>query len=252
MWIETDAEDPDQALPFVNVVVAGRAIRALLDTGAGRTTVEPSAGAILETRPAEGSGVFGGQGERHVWRTTVELGNRHIGPIDLDTRRADEGRDLIGQDVLAQFRCEYRFADAVVRLDGPMPVETHQVFLDRGRHIYLDVIWPDATASAVLDTGASVSVVDAAFAAAHPSMFSNDSSSQGTDASGTTLETPMVQMQGPHILGKAFASTTAAVVDLTRVNQSIERRMDLIIGWPILRQANWVIDHASCSGGLTE
>jgi len=171
-------------------VVAGRAIRALLDTGAGRTTVEPSADASLETRPPEGTGVFGGQGERHAWQTTVELGNRHIGPIDLDTRRADEGRDLIGQDVLSQFRCEYRFADAVVRLEGAMPVETHRVFLDRGRHVYLEVIWPDATASAVLDTGASVSVVDATFAASHPSLFSNKSSGEGTDASGTTLETP--------------------------------------------------------------
>lgn len=252
MWIKTDADDPGQALPFVDVVVAGRTIRALLDSGAGRTTVTPDDDAIIDVAPPEGTGVFGGQSERRVWRTTIELGHRSVGPIDVDTCAAGEGRDLIGQDVLSAFRCEYRFADGLLRLDGAMPTETSPIFLDRGAHIYLDLVWPDVTASAVFDSGASVSVVDAGFAEAHPHLFVGQGVSQGTDSTGSTFDTPMLAMSGPRILGRAFSSTTTAVIDLDLVNRSLQRRMDLIIGWPILRQANWAIDHRNQSAALTD
>lgn len=124
MWVEPDPDDPGQALPFVDAVVGGRTTRALLDSGAGRTTVTPNSDAIIELLPPEGTGVFGGQGERYVWRTTVEIGPHRIGPIDVDTNGAGGGRELIGQDFLSRFRCEYRFSDGLLRLDGPMPIVT--------------------------------------------------------------------------------------------------------------------------------
>lgn len=252
MWVEPNVDDPGQALPFVDAVVGGRTIRVLLDSGAGRTTVTPSSDAIIELLPPEGTSVFGGQGERRVWRTTVELGPHRIGPIGVDTHGDGGGQESIGQDVLSQFRCEYRFADGLLRLDGPMPPVTTPIFLDRGNHIYLDLVWPEVTAGAVFDSGASVSVVDAAFVEAHPYLFVAQGDSQGTDASGTTFDTPMVAMRGPRILGRVFTSTPAAVVDLGVVNQTLERRMDLIIGWPLLHQANWAIDHLNQTAALTK
>lgn len=251
MWVEPDADDPAQALPFVDAVVEGRTVRALVDSGAARTTLTPSSDAIIELLPPEGSSVFGVQGERRVWRTMVELGPHRIGLIGVDTHGDDGGQESIGQDILSQFRCEYRFADGLLRLDGPMPAVTTPIFLDRGNHIYLDLVWPEVTAGAVFDSGASVTVVDAAFAEAHPSLFEAQGDSQGTDASGTTINTPMVAMRGPRILERAFASTTAAIVDLGVVNQTLERRMDLIIGWPLLYQANWAIDHLNHTAALT-
>lgn len=251
--IEVDPRNPGEALPYVDVIVGGRPIRALLDTGSARTTVTPPAGCVIETRPAEGTGVFGGQAvDRRVWRTTVELGDRRVGPIELDTRPRNEGRDLLGQDVLSQFRCEYRLAEAVLRLDGPVPQAAEPVFLDRGDHVYLAARWDGATAGAVLDTGASLSVVDSAFVHNYPHLFTAQGESEGTDASGSTMGTPMVKMAGPLILGHRFASTTAAVVDLSRVNASLARPMDVILGWPVLRQANWFIDHASKTAALVD
>lgn len=113
------------------------------------------------------------------------------------------------------------------------------------------MIWPEVMASAVFDSGASISVVDASFAKAHPHLFVAQGDSQGTDASGATVDTPMVAMRGPRILGHAFTSTGAAVVDLAVVNRTLERRMDLIVGWPILQPANWAIDHLNRSAALT-
>lgn len=191
MSIEIDPDSPDEALPYVDVIVGGRPIRALLDTGSARTTVCPPAGCVIETRPAEGTGVFGGLAvNRRVWRTTVEFGGRPPCPIELDVRSATEGRDLLGQDVLSQFRCEYRFAESVLRLNGSVAQRPEHVFLDRGHHVYLAVEWDGATAEAVFDTGASLSVVDSSFIRSHPHLFAAQGQSEGTDASGRRWSRP--------------------------------------------------------------
>lgn len=124
--------------------------------------------------------------------------------IDVDIRTDPEGNDLLGQDVLTQFCCEYRFRDQELRLDGPPPAAgAHRIHLGGGGHVYLDLEWPcdGSTASAVFDTGASATVVDTAFAQAHPALFTPIGTSPGTDSSGATFQTPMVEMVGPRLLG---------------------------------------------------
>jgi hypothetical protein len=252
--IRSEPGEPDQALPYVDVEVGGRTIRALLDSGAARSTLTPPDDASTEARLPEGTGVFGVvTGDRHVWLTAVRLGDRDLGPTEVNTHPAGYGRDLIGQDVLSQYRCEYRFADRQLRLDGPAPRVTAPIVITEGRHVYLDVSWPGVgvTASAVFDTGASVTVVDAAFVDTNPTLFTPDGTSQGVDGSGAAMDTPMVVMSGPQILGGSFASSPAAVVDLSAANRTVARRMDLILGWPILHQANWMIDHAEQQAALT-
>jgi hypothetical protein len=259
LWIDRDARNPDEALPFVDVTVGGRPTRTLLDTGAARTAIAPPDGVAVETKASNGTGVFGeGTGTRRVWRTTLELGHRRLTAVEVDARVGEATTDLVGQDVLSRFRCEYRLDDARLRLDGPSPHTTEPVFLDRGGHVYLEARWDEAaegsraSANAVFDTGASLSVVDAAFAGRYPHLFRPCGISAGTDASGATVETPVAEMAGPVILGRRFRETRAAVVDLSRVNASLERPMDVILGWPVLRQANWFIDHASRSAALVE
>jgi hypothetical protein len=233
--------------------VGGRTVRALLDSGSARTTVTPPDDGILHTREPEGSGVLGGQGERRVWRTSIRFGDVDLGAIEVDTHNPGEGRDHIGQDVLSQFRCEYRFADHKLRLnEHAATADTFPIFISDGRHVYLDVAWPTGgTASAVFDTGASVTVADASFVEAHSALFTPLGESRGIDGSGTVLKTPMAIMTGPRVLGQTFTASTVAVVDLSAVNQTIQRPMDLILGWPILQQVNWFIDHPKRLAGLT-
>ncbi|HEY2174976.1 MAG TPA: retropepsin-like aspartic protease [Mycobacteriales bacterium] len=251
--IEPDPDDPGQALPYVDVEIGGETLHALLDTGAARTTVAPPEFATIEIRPGEGTGVFGIRGDRRVWRTSIRFGNRVVDPIEIDAHPAGEGRDLIGQDLLSHFRCEYRLADRRLHLDGPLPPDTVPIFIGAGHHVYLDVAWQvaEVTASAVFDTGASVTVVDTAFVDTHPTLFAKAGSSSGVDSSGTVVETPMMTMNGPQILGRQFAPSVVAIADLTAANRTIQRKMDLILGWPILHQANWVIDHPNRLAGLT-
>lgn len=185
----------------------------------------------------------------------MQLGDRTLDNVDVDPRSDTEGRDLLGQDVLTKFCCEYRFGDQELRPGcPPVGAEGHRIQLGEAGHVYLELEWsPDGpAASAVFDTGASVTVVDTAFARTHPELLTSPGASRGTDSSGATFETPMVRMAGPRLLGRDFAATWAALVDLEPVNRTIQRRMDLIIGWPILRRANWTIDHARGLAALTD
>ena len=49
-------------------------------------------------------------------------------------------------------------------------------------------------------------------------------------------------MTGPVIGQRAFGSHKAVAVDLAGVNSTLEYPMDLILGYPTIRQADWLFD----------
>jgi hypothetical protein len=255
--IEVDAEDARLALPFVILEFDGRPTEALLDTGAARTSVIAWDG--LATRSAGRSGGGSAFGHRAdddlVGDVSCEFAGRELGMIMVTVVAADQvGHGaLVGQDILSRFRCEYRLADELLVIDSDRaPREEYDIHLDAGRHVYLAADWgSSSTTGAVFDTGASVTVVDQQFAARHPDLFSSAGTSAGTDASGETVETPMALMAGPTILGRRFAESPVAIVDLGAVNRTLDRPMDLILGWPVISQAGWIIDHARAKAGLS-
>lgn len=248
-------DDPAQALSYVRVQIGGQPCRALLDTGSARSAATPTAdAAVEEVRDDEGASAFGLSGQHRVWRTSVGIGDHKLGQVVIDAYDERDGQTLLGQDVLSCFRCEYRLTDRLLRLDGPKPPRTTGIFVDDVHHVYFDVIWPwhAVSASAVFDTGASVTIVDAAFVEAHQALTTPAGVSRGTDGSGVTQETPMVILAQPEIFGRSFTETIAAVVDLSAANRTIQQPVDLILGWPILRQANWFIDHPQRQAGLAD
>lgn len=123
-----------------------------------------------------------------------------------------------------QFRCQYRLADHQLLLsasESPSQVteDAESIYLDPAWHVYLSAHWSSgATADVVFDTAASVTIIDASLADQHPELLTPQETSQGTDASGETQETPMVELEGPSILGHAFSSSPAAIVNLAAAN----------------------------------
>ncbi len=112
---------------------------------------------------------------------------------------------------------------------------------DRG-HAYVEVRWPGVTARACWDSGAGITVVDQAFLRAHPGLFAAAGTSTGTDSTGAQAQTPTFLMTGAHIGGARFAPHRVAAVDLSQVGRSPAESMDLILGYPTLRQADWLLD----------
>ena len=248
-------EDPRMFLPFVVVEVDGVAVEALLDSGASHTQIVERPGLATRNAALEPSaGAFGAQAasSRHAV-VSCRVGGVDVGIVAAKVVPMDHpGQgNLVGQDVLGRFRCDYRLADGRLILDGPSWSGTRPVHLDERGHVYVDLGWAghEPVASAVLDTGASVTVVDRAFARRHPGLFTPQATSTGTDATGRSVEAPMATMRGPRILGEQFADSLVAIVDLHDANSTLPRPMDVILGWTTTSQADWFVDHPRGQAG---
>jgi hypothetical protein len=242
-------EDPQMFLPFVVVEVDGVPVEALLDSGASRTQLLERPGLSTSDGPHRLSvGAFGAQTAPVRYAVvSCRIGGLDVGAVEVSVVPSGHpgAENLVGQDILGQFRCGYRLSDALLILDCDPPNETRAISLDERRHVYLDLSWVrhEAVASAVFDTGASVTVVDQAFARRHPDLFTPEDIRTGTDATGMSAKTPMATMRGPQILGEHFADALVAIVDLSGANSTLQRSIDVILGWTAISQADWFVDH---------
>lgn len=240
-----DVEHPSLASAFVQLQIDGYPVEALLDSGAARSAILDRPDLTLSAVRDPGVGVFGVHTDQQRALVAVRFAGLDLGSMDVQVvPTGPAARQLVGQDVLSRFRCEYRLADGVLILDGDPPQQAHTIHVSARRHIYVSVTWPTGeTADAVFDTGASVTVVDQRFAAQHPGLFTQDGITEGIDSTGAARQTPMVRMATVQLLGATFGPSRAAVMDLDAANATIERRMDVILGWPLLSQGAFVIDH---------
>ncbi len=257
--IKPDPDDPDCAVPFVEGTVAGRAYSFVLDTGAARTTMladEYTAG-LASAGAIRGHGAFGAVSETVVTVTDVSVGP--LVSASLDVARADgpgPGEHLLGMDMIGRYRCHFRFAAGVVDVSPSEAGNASGAELTVGRrgHCYVDVSWPQApgvSAFANWDSGAGITVVHEGFWLAHRELFRELGTTEGTDASGARQRTPLLEVSGAVIGQRSFAPHKAAVVDLSAANATLERPMDLILGYPTWRQADWLFDFPARTWALT-
>ena len=150
--------------------------------------------------------------------------------------------NLLGMDVLGQHRCHFRLAAGALDLEVPGDEARHELLAGRRGHPYVEVNWPGVSGLACWDTGAGATVVNRAFWLEHPGMFEPIGTSVGTDAHGEQVETPLLRMSGPVIGQRTFGSHKAVAVDLSGVNSTLDYPMDLILGYPTIRQADWLFD----------
>jgi len=260
VWIEPDPDDPDCAVPFVDGTVAGHGYRFVLDTGAVRTTMladEYTAG-LPPAGTSHGHAAFG-----VVDETVVRVTDVTVGPLQaptLDVARVDGAmpgaQNLLGMDLIGQYRCHFRLRAGVMDVDPPPGGHGALADLrtDSRGHFYLDVSWagaPELSGYACWDSGAGITIVHHGFWQAHRELFREIGTAEGTDASGTRLRTPLVQVSGAVIGQRSFGPHKAAVVDLSAANATLERPMDLILGYPTLSQADWLFDFPAGKWTLT-
>lgn len=247
--IVPDPEEADAAEVLVDGLVAGRPYRFLLDTGAAQTSLvhDELTSTFASSGRVESSGVFAAGTDESITIPSLRVGPIHV--EDFVAVRAAAGsaseRGLIGMDLLRDHCCVFRFGEARVHLaPGPTAEEGlfEKLILDARSHPYIEVRVGPATAAAVWDTGASMTVVDGSFVQRHPEHFAPAGTSTGTDSSGVTMETPVFTMAQAVIDGRTFAPHKVAAVDLSRVNATIEIPMDMILGYTTLRQADWLMD----------
>ena len=245
--IEAEPDDPGCATVMVDGTVAGRPYRFILDTGAARTQLEADEyTSALETRPGGSSwGTIASGCDPVVTVTDVAVGPLRVATLEVTRVSPAPPRpgNLLGMDVLRRCRCLFRLQAAVLDVEAPAAGQAGRDLRMSSRgHVYVEVSWPGVTAQACWDTGAGTTIVNRDFWLAHRRLFEEIGTSAGTDATGATVETPVVLAAQAVIGGRSFGRHKAAVVDLSGVNSTLELPMDLILGYPALRQADWLFD----------
>ncbi len=255
--LEHDPDDQDCAVPFADGTVAGRPYRFLLDTGAARTRMaaDEYTTTLQPAGTGGGHGAFGPVTETIVTVTDVSVGPMRAPSLDvtLAAGAAHGAPCLLGMDLIGRYRCHFRLAAGVVEV-GALAVGTAPLYTGSRGHVYVDVGWPDAagvSGSANWDSGAGITIVNEGFWLAHRELFADLGTTEGTDASGARVATPLVLMSGPVIGGRSFAPHKAAVVDLSAANATLDRPMDLILGYPTWSQAGWIFDFPGRTWALT-
>ena len=258
--LKPDETEPGTAEVYVDGTVDGRPYRFLLDTGAARSSIV--ADDYTLTFPSiekhDSSGVFAASSA-----DVITVPGLAVGPIarrEFTLVRAPVDspgtNTLIGMDLLKDFRCRFLFDENRVLLENSAAPAAHPalqaLFLDAKAHPYVDVQFGAATAHAVWDTGASLTVVDLAFIRRHPEAFQESGTSTGTDATGTSVETPMFDMAATVIGGATFPPVRVAGVELSPVNATIQTPMDLILGYNILSRAHWLFDFPRRQWAITK
>jgi gag-polyprotein putative aspartyl protease len=255
--LEHDPDDRDCAVPFADGTVAGRPYRFVLDTGAARTrmTADEYTTSVQPTGTDEGHGAFGPVKETIITVTDVSVGPMRATSLDvtLANGAAAGAPSLLGMDLIGRYRCHFRFAAGLVDV-GARAAGTDALYTGSRGHVYVDAAWPGApgvSASANWDSGAGITIVHEGFWLAHRELFTDIGTTEGTDASGTRVATPLVLMSGPVIGQRPFAPHKAAVVDLSAANATLDRPMDLILGYPTWSQADWLFDFPARRWALT-
>ena len=260
MIVVPDEEDSDAAEVYVEASVGPARYRFLLDTGAATTCIplDDYTATFPSVGQSNSSGVFGAISEDLVIVPSIAVGP--IVKTDLTVTRLREKNarrnSLIGMDVLRDASCHFCFdvGRVYVAPSGAavLGYAAQEVSYDRRFHPYIEVHFPGSAACAHWDTGAGMTIVDLNFVAKHPALFTAAGRSQGTDAGGVTMETPLFIMAAGTIGGKAFPPHKVAAVDLARVNATTSIPMDLILGYSTYSKANWLFDFPAGKWAITK
>jgi hypothetical protein len=142
-----EVDDPRMSMPFVVAQVCSRRrlpveingveSKALVDSGAARSQIVDRPGLVVEDSATKDSvGAFG-MPMKSIGRSVVScrLAGIDAGLIEVDVVSSDLARqsNLIGQDVVGQFRCMYQLADGVMTLDAERPAHTRPIHLSARR-----------------------------------------------------------------------------------------------------------------------
>jgi predicted aspartyl protease len=250
--LRDDPDEPGAAEAYVVATVAGREYRLMLDTGGARSTLplddltSTFARADVDDEPGRGALGPASADTARVVVPSIALGPLEVRDVLVDLAPdGSDARPILGLDVLRRHRLELRLAHGMLGIDTDAAVDAERPLpLSSRSHPHVVVGWGDVEATALFDTGASATVVDAAFAAEHPELLEPLPASTGIDAAGNRAETPMARMAACQVGGRRFDASLAVIVPIRGIQRAGDPEFDLILGLPVLRQADWIIDLA--------
>nr|WP_295854341.1 aspartyl protease family protein [uncultured Microbacterium sp.] len=101
--------------------------------------------------------------------------------------------------------------------------------------------WGGVETDVLWDSGAEVTVIDEAFAARHAHLLDPLGAADAGDARGASRRVEVVRMAAVTIGGRSFPPSTAVVTPLAGMRRPGEPPLDVILGVPVLRRADWTL-----------
>lgn len=236
-----DPDVPGCGNVFVHVEVDDRTVRAALDTGAVRTLLIDLPSSARPVGRREATGIFGTEVVTEWEVEEVRIGSLRAGPLIVDhIAGGGERHSVVGLDVLGVGSWQLDVSGRTF-ITGALAPRSSAFKRGANGHMLTEIKWPTATASALWDTGAGITLIDQRFADAHPDLFEYAGSAIGTDVTGSHGEFSLAYVSGYEIDGTQFAGHVVAIADLSVTPD----HTDAGIGFPTIGQARWTVDVAA-------
>ncbi|GAA1139983.1 aspartyl protease family protein [Ornithinicoccus hortensis] len=216
-----------------------------LDTGSPRTQLVDRSSSGDGGGYAESRGVLGSGRSRSARLGGLEFGGVRVSDLEVELVPPEQpgARALLGLDVLGREPFTFRPREGVLVCGDDPPGPTHRLPLDDTGHLRIPVSWPGLSVNAVLDTGAGITVVDTALADRVPQLFTDHGSAPGTDATGTTVQTPTATIvEGRLADDLLLAPHRIAFTDLRAATAHLTEPVEVILGTPAIDLFDWWLD----------
>jgi hypothetical protein len=234
---------PDPDVPgcgnvFVSVEVDDRTVRAVFDTGAPRTLLIDLPSSARPVGSRKTTGAFGTEIVTEWEVGAIRIGSLLAGPLTVDRIDGGFGRHpVVGLDVLGAGSWQLDISSRTLVTGAPSRRGLAYKSATNG-HILTEMRWPTATATAIYDTGAGITLIDQRFADAHPNLFEHAGSTTVTDVLGSHGDLGLARMSAYEIDGTRFAGHIVAIANLPEIPDHI----DAAIGFPTISQVRWTVD----------
>jgi hypothetical protein len=228
---------------FVEVEANGVPVTMLLDTGAARSSVPHRAefASLPPVGVSKSHGALGGQRPDPL----VRLDSLRAGPFvrtDLVVSVEPEGWDdppVLGMDVLGDRACWFRFSAGILEVDATAPPGLLPLHTEPHQMPGVELTWDGVSTKAGWDTGAGISLVDEAWATAHPDVVTIlPEIGQGTDSSGATASGPKGRLDSCRIGDMTFPEQDCGLPDLSFFKGALV----IFAGLPLISHVDWYMD----------
>ncbi len=220
--------------------------RFLLDTGAAGSAaaLDVYTSGFPPAGTRDTGGIFSRRPERLAAAPLIRVGPIGRAPfvLALSEMMPPGCQGVLGMDFLGHFRVDLCWPRHLMTIAEPPtsgPPARHPINFGAAGHPFIEVLVGEP-AQALVDTGASITLVDAGGRAAHPTRFTPLGQSQGTAAGGTQAAAAAYGLHHLSLAGHTLAPHLVAAVDLSSLDPS--RRVDVLLGATSLMQVDWRLD----------
>ena len=200
----------------------------LFDTGAAASQLLQSnlTDSLVKVQTRERQGVLGSKKQDIVVVEELRVGDIRANHLQV---ALDDATGILGNDVLKNYAYTLNTRKDEIVLMEPFTSGIKCMVGQRG-HLYVEIEIGQKTCMALIDTGASCSLIDEAFYKEMFGRISGVKTETGEDWTGATMETPMMQIDSLSIENIHFPPHEFAVLNFERIFPFMEYPIVAIIG----------------------